>query len=54
MQNDSKGKAWHSNEKWIFFTLAPILASFYDQNPKMAISQERQDQFQKILRCETP
>ena len=54
MPNDSPEKALNSDEKLRFFTLAPILATFYGQNPKMAISLERLDRFQKFLRSEFP
>ena len=35
------------------FLIAPMLARFYGQNPKIAISQERLKRFQKYLRFDT-
>ena len=50
MPNILLKRTYISIEKWRFFILAPILAPFLGQNPKIAISQERLDQFQKYLR----
>ena len=53
MPNDPPERPWSSGQKWRFFSIGPILASFYGQNPKMAISPERLDRFQKFLRCKS-
>ena len=44
MPNDPPERVWSSNQKQRFFRMAPILASFYGQNPKIAIFLERLDQ----------
>ena len=54
MPYNSQERVCNSDEKWRFFSIPPILASFYGQNPKMAIYRERLDRFQKFLRCESP
>ena len=53
MPNNSPERACNSDEKWRSFSITPILAPFLGQNPKMAISPERLDRFQKFLRSET-
>ena len=45
MPNETPIKKLDSDKKWRFFFIVSILAPFYDQNPKMAISQKRLDQF---------
>ena len=54
MPNDPcKGKL-NLDEKWRFFQIPPILALFYGRIPKMAVSPERLNRFQKYLRSKSP